>query len=116
MGSKLSKEGIFQEMKEHCLSKEGATEDRPWGDIAWKVKNKAFVFTSEGSARYTLKSTLDKQAALTMHPQISVAAYVGRYGWISMEVIDEDTLALAKDLADESYDLVGKPKKKTAKG
>jgi predicted DNA-binding protein (MmcQ/YjbR family) len=108
----LSKETIFQEMKEHCLAKEGVTEDRPWGDIAWKVRGKAFVFTGEGSAHYTLKSTLDKQASLVMHPQISAAAYVGRYGWISIDVIDEDTLGLAKDLADESYDLVAKPKKK----
>ena len=112
MSKSLTPQAIFAEMKQHCLSKEGVTEDYPWDDIAWKVKGKAFVFTGEVSAHYTLKRTLDKQAALTMHPQIKVAAYVGRYGWVSIGVIDEDTLALAKDLADESYELVAKPKKK----
>jgi predicted DNA-binding protein (MmcQ/YjbR family) len=112
MSKSLTPQAIFAEMKLHCLSKEGVTEEYPWDDIAWKVKGKGFVFTGEGSAHYTVKSTLDKQAALTMHPQITVAAYVGRYGWVSIDVVDEDTLALAKDLTDESYDLVAKPKKK----
>ncbi len=55
-----------------------------------------------------MKSTVEQQASLTLHPQIKVAAYVGRFGWVTIHVIDEDTLGLALDLIDESYERVGK--------
>ena len=110
MSKSLAPEEIYNRMRDHCLGKEGAAEDHPWGEVAWKVNGKAFAFTGEGSANYTLKNTQDKQSTLTIHPQIEVAAYVVRYGWIRIEVVDEDTLELAKDLADESYDLVRKKK------
>ncbi len=58
-----------------------------------------------------MKSSLDKQAALIQHPNIGVAAYVGKYGWVTISLVDEDTLDLAIDLIDESYAMVGpKPK------
>jgi predicted DNA-binding protein (MmcQ/YjbR family) len=85
------------------MAKEGAVEDHPWGECAWKYKGKAFAFGGEGGASFTLKSSLDKQQALLMHPAISVAPYVGRFGWVSIRVEDEDTLELAKDLIDEAY-------------
>jgi predicted DNA-binding protein (MmcQ/YjbR family) len=104
----VDKSDIYSKVKAHCFAKPDVTEEHPWGDVAFKRKGKAFVFTSEGSARFTLKSTPEKQASLTLHPQIEVAAYVGRFGWITIEVIDEDTLGLALDLIDESYESVGK--------
>jgi len=105
----------YSTVREHCLAKDDVTEEFPWGDIVWKRKDKGFVFTSEGSARFTVKSTIEKQSSLIMHPQITIAAYVGRHGWITIEVIDEDTLGLALDLIDESYERVGKPTKGRAK-
>jgi predicted DNA-binding protein (MmcQ/YjbR family) len=62
----------------------------------------------------SLRSTLEKQAALIMHPHIEIAAYVGRYGWVTVTLADEDTMQLALELIDESYDLVvaGLPKSK----
>jgi predicted DNA-binding protein (MmcQ/YjbR family) len=105
-------EGAFERIQAHCLAKPGAFEDYPWGETVWKVGGKMFgAFGSEGLG---VKSTLEKQAALIQHPNIEVAAYVGKHGWVTVYVRDEDTLELALELIDESYDLVvaGLPKSK----
>lgn len=96
------------------MAKPDTVEDRPWGDVAWKVRNKCFVIGSEGGSRFTVKSTPEKQGSLVMHPNIDVAAYVGRFGWVAIQIDDEDTLELALDLIDESYELVA-PKRKMKK-
>jgi len=116
MGTKkLTPKQVFKNIQKYCLDKPGATEHYQWGDVVWKFKSKGFTFSSENSARFTIKSTLHKQAALIMHPQICVAPYVGRFGWVTIEVIDEDTLQIAKDLIDESYDSLAAKKKKKKK-
>lgn len=97
---------FFEAVRKHCLSKPHAVQDEPWpGDIAWKVGGKIFaMWGSNGSA--CVKSTLDKQAALIQHPHISVASYVGRFGWVTIELPDKDMLDLTLDLIDESYGLI----------
>ena len=112
MSKEIAPEAAYEQMRVHCLAKPGVTEDHPWGDVAWKRGKKAFVFGGEGSANFTLKSTPDRQSALVLHPKIRAAAYVGRFGWVTIQASDEETLALAKDLADESFDLVG-PRRKS---
>jgi len=107
-----SSEQVFQEIQAHCLTKDGCAEEYPWGDVAWKVKGKCFAIGGEGSNRFTIKSTLAKQEVLILHPQVSVASYVGRFGWVTIEVVDDDTMALAKDLIDESFDMITRRKVK----
>ncbi len=107
----LSPKVVFKDIQKFCLDKPEATEDYPWGEVVWKYHGKVFTFGGKDSARFTIKSTLDKQAALVMHPQINVAAYVGRFGWVTIEVKDEDTLQIAKDLIDESYESIARKKK-----
>ncbi len=63
-----------------------------------------------GETAITVKSTHDRQAALTMLPHIDIAKYVGRYGWVTVEIANEDMLEIATELIDESYELVA-PKK-----
>ena len=92
----------FEAIRDHCRAKPDSVEEYPWGETVWKVRGKVFCFGGEWG--FTVKSTLDKQEALVMHPAISVAKYVGRYGWVTVQVSDEDTLDLAKELIDESYD------------
>lgn len=100
-------------IRKHCLSKPNAIEDEPWpGDTAWKVNGK--IFAMGGRTAVTVKSTLEKQAALIMHPNISKAAYVGRFGWVTIDLKDKETLDLAIDLIDESYNAV-RPKRKAKK-
>ena len=93
----------FKAIRAHCLSKSDAVEDYPWGDVVWKAGRKIFAIGADGSHRFTIKSSLDKQAALVMHPAVEVARYVGRFGWITIAVTNRETLALAKQLINDGY-------------
>lgn len=103
---------VFQAVQSHCVSKDGAVEEYPWEDVGWKVKGKLFCIGSKDHNVFTVKSTIEKQQALIQHPHIRVAAYVGRYGWVTMDILDEADCELALELIDESYDLVSKKKKR----
>lgn len=102
---------MLEQLRAHCLSKEGAVEDYPWGDIVWKVRGKLFAGTNQAGEAVTVKSSLDKQAVLIQHPDIEVAKYVGKYGWVTITLASNETLDLALELIDESYDAVFKKKR-----
>src|SRR5689334_11549804 len=101
----------FIELRKHCLSFPDAMEDHPWEHVGWKIKGKLFAIGGEGSNVVTVKSTLDKQAALTQLPFIEKSAYVGRFGWVTITIEDEASLDLAKELIEESFMMVAKKKK-----
>ncbi|HVT14378.1 MAG TPA: MmcQ/YjbR family DNA-binding protein [Fimbriimonadaceae bacterium] len=108
----------FERIRDHCLAKAKAFEDHPWGETVFKVapKGKIFCFCGSEGPAITVKSTLEKQAALIQDPNIEVAAYVGRHGWVTVHLREPDMLDLALDLIDESYDMIAsKPKAKPRK-
>jgi predicted DNA-binding protein (MmcQ/YjbR family) len=109
-GPALSGKAVFARLQRHSLDKPGAVEEYPWGDVAWKVRGKLFAVTGQGAAGVTVKASLEDQAVLVQHPAISIAPYVGRFGWVSIEIGDEETLALACKLIDESYAEVAGPR------
>ncbi len=102
-GPALSPKEVFSRLQQHCLAKPDAVEEYPWGDVAWKVRGKLFAVSGQGAAGVTVKASLEDQAVLVQHPAIRSAPYVGRYGWVSIEIGDKETLALACQLIDESY-------------
>ncbi len=108
-------QNTVHELAEYCRAKPGAFEDHPWGDTVFKVgaKGKIFCGLDSANARVTVKSTVDKQSALIQHPDIEVAAYVGRYGWVTVTVNDLETLDLVHELIDESFSLVNNPLRKS---
>ena len=98
---------VFATVQKRCMAKAEVTQEEPWpNDIVWTVRGKMFAICSGHDTGVSLKSTLEKQAALIQHPDIEVASYVGRYGWVTVSPHDMETLDLALDLVDESYDLV----------
>lgn len=97
---------VFAEIRDHCLALEGASEEYPWEHVAWKVKGKIFAIGTEGESTFTFKNTPERQGTLILHPNIRSAAYTGRFGWITMDVPDDEGLELAKGLIDESYALL----------
>ena len=100
----ISVDATFEKIQAKCLEKAGAVEEYPWGETVWKVSGKIFAIWGDDSLG--VKSTLEKQAALIMHPHIKVAPYVGKYGWVAITIDDADDLELAFDLVDESYGMV----------
>ena len=90
-----------------ALSFPEAYEDRPWGDFpVFKVPpNKVFGFLGiDGNeARLTVKVTPEERDIALLLPYVSVARYVGRYGWITATVTDAESLDAALEWLRESY-------------
>ena len=95
-----------QRVRELALSFPETYEDSPWGFPVFKVgDNKMFAAMSDGEASVTLtvKLTPEEREIALHFPHVSVARYVGRYGWVTTEVSDEETLESALEWLRESY-------------
>jgi predicted DNA-binding protein (MmcQ/YjbR family) len=89
-----------------ALSLPETYEDEPWGHPVFKVAdNRMFASMSleERVVRLTVKLTAEEREIAHLLPYVSTARYVGRYGWITAEVVDEETLEAALEWLRESY-------------
>jgi predicted DNA-binding protein (MmcQ/YjbR family) len=103
---KLQHMSYGQRIRELALSFPETYEDSPWGHPVFKVgDNKMFAAMSDGEASVTLtvKLTPEEREIALHFPHVSVARYVGRYGWVTAEVSDEETLDSALEWLRESY-------------
>jgi hypothetical protein len=84
------------DFRELVLSLPETFEKEAWGHPTFRVRKKMFAIAATDLSTATVKSTLDEQRALTqMEPEtFSVPGYVGKYGWIRIEVdrVDPDEL------------------------
>lgn len=95
-----------QRIRELALSFPETYEDSPWGHPVFKVgDNKMLAAMSDGEASVTLtvKLTPEEREIALHFPHVGVAPYVGRYGWVTTEVSDEETLESALEWLRESY-------------
>jgi predicted DNA-binding protein (MmcQ/YjbR family) len=71
-----------------CLDLPDTTEVEAWGHPTFRVAGKIFVGfggTGDGGASMSVKTTPEMQAALvSSDPRFTVAAYVGKHGWVSL--------------------------------
>ena len=95
-----------QRIRDLALSFPETYEDAPWGHPVFKVgDNKMFAAMSDGEASVTLtvKLTPEEREIALHFPHVSVARYVGRYGWVTTAVSDDETLKSALEWLRESY-------------
>jgi predicted DNA-binding protein (MmcQ/YjbR family) len=98
---------FFRALYEHCSAKPQAVEDHPWGDTVFKIRGKVFAFLGHPEhGGVTVKASPDELDSLLALSFIRRSAYIGRYGWVSVEVENDDALDLALRLIDQSYDLI----------
>ena len=93
-------------VRELALSFPEAYEDSPWGHPVFKVaENKMFASMSvEGDAlNVTVKLTAEEREIAYLLPYVSRAHYVGRFGWVTARVADEESLENALEWLRESY-------------
>ncbi|TMM24054.1 MAG: MmcQ/YjbR family DNA-binding protein [Actinobacteria bacterium] len=98
---------IEERIRDLALGFPEAYEDRPWGDFpVYKVgENKVFgwAVTREGSVDVTVKLTQEEREIAHLLPYVRTASHVGRYGWITAAVSDEESLEAALEWLRESY-------------
>jgi predicted DNA-binding protein (MmcQ/YjbR family) len=93
-------------IRELALALPEAYEDSPWGHPVFKVAdNRMFAAMSEqdGVLRLTVKLTPEERQIAMLLPFVEKARYVGRYGWVTAVVRDEETLEAALEWLRESY-------------
>ena len=92
-----------------CLELPEATEIETWGHPTFRVKDKIFASAGgEGGVWFLgMKTTHEMQAGLVASdPRFTVAAYVGKHGWISMRVDDDIDWNQVRALVVESYRMI----------
>jgi predicted DNA-binding protein (MmcQ/YjbR family) len=95
-----------QRIRELALSFPETYEDSPWGHPVFKVgDNKMFAAMSDGEdpVSLTVKLTPDEREIALHLAYVRVASYVGRYGWVTATVSDEESLDNALEWLRESY-------------
>ena len=93
-------------IRELALSLPETYEDEPWGHPVFKVAdNRMFASMSENgrTVSLTVKLTAEEREIAHLLPYVSRARYVGRYGWITAEVTDDESLEAALEWVRESY-------------
>ena len=97
------------EVVKYCLAKPGAVADTPWEeDLVAKVGGKIFAFLGGEGVGLKCGRDADEAAELRQRfpDEVTVMAYIGRYGWNSIALgaaLDDDEL---RELIDASYDAV----------
>jgi len=89
-----------------ALSLPETYEDEPWGFPVFKVgANKLFAWMIEDGPRVqvTVKLTPEEREMAHLLPYVRRASHLGRYGWITADVTDEESLESALEWLRESY-------------
>lgn len=99
---------LVHEVLASALDLPEAWRDHPWGDIAMKVRKKAFVFSGQsasGEWGLSVKLPQSGQVVLEM-PIASPTGYgLGKSGWVSFELEDSDLppASMLREFVVESY-------------
>jgi predicted DNA-binding protein (MmcQ/YjbR family) len=97
--------GYAERIRALALSLPATYEDAPWGFPVFKVgANRMFAWLHEGEpVELTVKLTREEREVAELLPFARRASYVGRYGWVTATVTDEETLDTALEWLRESY-------------
>ena len=99
-----------------CLALPDTKETLTWGHPHFRVGEKIFCGYGheDGKASIGFKVTMDHQDALIMRDGFRIAKYVGRYGWVTMDIMRTTDWGEDDELVHESYELIA-PRRSRAK-
>jgi predicted DNA-binding protein (MmcQ/YjbR family) len=108
---------LADRLRELALSLPETYEDEPWGHPVFKVgQNKMFaaMSVSEDCVHLTVKLTAEEREIAHLLPYVRRANYVGRYGWVTADIADQESLDAALEWLRESYWLKAPPHLRSA--
>ena len=90
------------EFRKTALSLPEAEERETWGHPTFRVRDKMFATLSDDGRQATVKATREEQAALVAAAPgtFDVPAYVGRHGWVGIQLATVDTTELRELLVE----------------
>ena len=101
----LTRRRAAKTIRELALSLPEAYEDAPWGFPVFKVSdNRLFAWLmEEGPVELTVKLSAEEREIAYLHPWVRRASHLGRYGWVTAAIEDDDALDTALEWLRESY-------------
>jgi predicted DNA-binding protein (MmcQ/YjbR family) len=107
---------IGEAIRKRALSYPETTEDFPWGESAFKVKGKTFVFMSdrEEGVSFSAKLADARDLALALPGSEPTHYGLGKKGWVTVRPTSKISLEVVHYLIDESFRVIA-PKKIVAR-
>ena len=92
-------------IRKRCLAYPLTHEDFPWGESAFKVKGKTYVFMSDGDKglSFSMKLPASRDLALSLPGSEPTHYGLGSKGWVTVRPTSRTSLAVLNFLIDESY-------------
>ena len=98
------------QLRKFALSFPETREDHPWGDSAFKVKGKTFLFVGAGAEGWGMAVKLEESHASALtRPFASPTRYgLGKHGWVSARFGPRENapLPLLKRWVEESFTVI----------
>lgn len=103
-------------IRKRALSYPETTEEFPWGEHAFKVNGKTFVFmrADEDETSFSVKLPHSRQAALRLPGSEPTHYGMGAKGWVTLRPDPKSSLDTLFEFIDESYRAVA-PKRAIAR-
>jgi hypothetical protein len=92
------------ELRRAALSLPEAEERETWGHPTFRVRDKLFAILADDGGQVSVKATRQEQEALVAEdPEtFGVPAYVGRHGWVSIQLATADPVEV-RELLEEAW-------------
>jgi predicted DNA-binding protein (MmcQ/YjbR family) len=96
---------IGKELRTRSLSYPETAEEFPWGESAFKVKGKTFVFmrADESEVSFSVKLPESRDFALTLPGSEPTHYGLGAKGWVTLRPTAKTKMDILYSLVDESY-------------
>lgn len=109
-------DGAFQKVRALCLALPDTKLTMTWGSPHFRVGEKIFCGFGAEDGKQTLgvKLGMSHARSVVKDPRFWPAKYVGKHGWVSMDVAKRESWDEVEQLIRESYELIA-PKASRAK-
>src|SRR4051812_5881622 len=108
--------GIAKRLRDYALGFPETTEAFPWGESAFKVKGKTFVFmrADPNDLSFSVKVPNSRNKALALPGSEPTHYGMGAKGWVTLRPTAKTSIDLLLSFIDESYRSIA-PKRVLAK-
>ena len=96
---------VVERLQQISLALPETHEEVTWGsDLTFRVRTKIYCFPGEASM--TVKVPKDALIGLLDDPRFALAPYVGRFGWLTMQLVEPVDWIEVESLVRGSYRLI----------